>query len=76
MSRSEHKYILDSNLFIEGFRDPAANLALQHFHRVFGPFEYLSAIVVQELRAGVRSGEDLREKGRSTSSPLFSQWAE
>ena len=71
MSRAEHKYVLDSNLFIEGFRDPTANLALQQFHRVFGPFEYLSAIVVQELRAGVRSGEDLRKLEKHVFSPFL-----
>ena len=71
MSRSEHKYILDSNLFIQGFRDPTANLELQQFHRVFGPFEYLSAIVVQELRAGVRSGEDLRKLEKHVFSPFL-----
>lgn len=71
MSRSEHKYILDSNLFIQGFRDPTANLELQQFHRVFGPFEYLSAIVVQELRAGVRSVEDLRKLEKHVFSPFL-----
>lgn len=70
MSRAEHKYILDSNLFIQGFREPAANRELQQFHRFFGPFEYLSAIVVQELRAGVRSGEDLRKLEKHVFSPF------
>jgi len=51
----ERKYVLDTNLFIHAFRDPAANAALQRFHQLFAPFEYLSAVVVQELRAGVRS---------------------
>ena len=48
VSRPEHKYIIDSNLFIQWFSNPTVNLELQQFHRVFGPFEYLSAIVVQE----------------------------
>jgi len=71
VSRAEHKYVLDSNLFIQGFRDPAANLELQQFHHVFGPFEYLSAVVAQELRAGVRSAEDLRELEKNVLAPFI-----
>lgn len=54
-SRRERKYTVDTNLFIRAFRDPAANAALQLFHTAFAPFEYLSAVVVQELRVGARS---------------------
>ena len=71
MSRIEHKYILDTNLFIHGFRDLEANLELQQFHRVFGPFEYLSAVVVQELRAGARSAEDLRKLEKNVFAPFL-----
>jgi predicted nucleic acid-binding protein len=56
--RRIRKYALDSQLFIEGFRDEAANDALQQFHRVFAPFEYLSVIVAQELRSGIRRSQD------------------
>ena len=42
MTRRHHKYVLDTQLFIEGFRQPNANEALQAFHRTFAPFEYLS----------------------------------
>jgi predicted nucleic acid-binding protein len=38
-----------------GFRDSGANEALQEFHRAMAPFEYLSSVVVQELRSGARS---------------------
>jgi predicted nucleic acid-binding protein len=51
----ERKYVLDTNLFIRAFREPGANAELQRFHEVFAPFEYLSAVVAQELRAGARS---------------------
>lgn len=47
------KYVVDTQLFINAFRDRAANDALQDFHRGFAPFEYLSVVVAQELRAGV-----------------------
>ena len=60
MSRPERKYVLDSNLFIAGFRDAAANRALQDFHRLFAPFEYLASVVAQELRAGARTEADRR----------------
>lgn len=56
----ERKYVLDSNLFIRAFRNEAANAELQRFHQVFAPFEYLSAVVAQELRAGARSGAQRR----------------
>jgi predicted nucleic acid-binding protein len=52
---SSRKYVLDTQLFINAFRDRAANDALQRFHSAFAPFEYLSIIVAQELRAGVRA---------------------
>lgn len=60
MSRAARKYVLDTQLFIHGFRDPAANEALQQFHRDYAPFEYVSVIVAQELRAGIRSLKDRR----------------
>lgn len=58
MTRTARKYVLDTQVFINAFRHPAANEALQQFHRVFSPFEHLSVIVAQELRAGVRRPED------------------
>ena len=65
MSRTgEHKYVLDTSLFIRAFRDPEANAALQRFHHLFAPFEYLSVVVTQELRAGARSPADRRKLER------------
>lgn len=58
MTWASRKYVLDTQLFINAFRDPAANEALQQFHRAFAPFEHLSVIVAQELRAGVRRAYD------------------
>ncbi len=52
------KYTLDTNLYIRAFRDPAFNAALQRFHAAFAPFEYLSVVVAQELRAGTRRPAD------------------
>jgi predicted nucleic acid-binding protein len=61
---AERKYVLDTSLFIDAFRDPSANTELQRFHRLFAPFEYLSAVVAQELRAGVRTTADRRRLER------------
>ena len=58
MTRRDRKYVLDTQIFIKAFRDPSANEALQRFHRAFSPFEHLSAIVAQELRAGVKRIDD------------------
>jgi predicted nucleic acid-binding protein len=58
VSRRSRKYVLDTQLFIDAFRDPVANEALQRFHRAFSPFEHLSVIVAQELRAGLRQPGD------------------
>lgn len=60
MTHASRKYVLDTQLFINAFRDPTANEALQQFHRFFAPFEHLSVIVAQELRAGVQRLQDRR----------------
>ena len=62
------KYILDTQIFIDAFRNPTANAVLQQFHRAFATFEYLSVIVAQELRAGVRRDRDRRALERNVLS--------
>ena len=54
MMRRSAKYIVDTQLFIGAFRDQRSKDALKGFHFAFAPFEYLSVIVAQELRAGVK----------------------
>lgn len=78
------KYVLDTQLFINGFRDPKANEALQLFHRQFAPLEYLSVVVAQELRAGIRRPQDrkaldkhvlqLFERANRTIVPSLNAW--
>lgn len=78
------RYVLDTQLFINAFRDPAANDALQHFHRAFAPFEHLSVVVAQELRAGVKRDRDRRalernvltvfERAGRTFTPSANAW--
>jgi len=65
VTRSSPKYVLDTQLFINAFRDPAANERLQQFHRAFSPFEYLSVIVAQELRAGLKRPQDRKALERN-----------
>ncbi len=60
MALVSRKFVLDTHLFIHAFRDPVANVALQGFHRLYAPFEYLSAVVAQELRSGIRRPADRR----------------
>jgi predicted nucleic acid-binding protein len=68
VTRTTRKYVLDSQLFIDAFRDPIANEVLQRFHRAFSPFEYLSVVVAQELRAGVRRERDRKALERNVLS--------
>lgn len=83
MSRKERQYTLDTQLFIHAFRDATANAALQAFHTVFAPFEYLTAIVVQELRAGATPSEADRlqahvfapfERRARVLTPSYAAW--
>jgi predicted nucleic acid-binding protein len=84
VSPRSRTYVLDTQLFINGFRDRAANEALQQFHRVFAPFEYLSVIVAQELRSGIRQPQDRKalethvldifERANRTITPSVDAW--
>jgi len=65
VTRRDRNYVLDTQIFIKAFRDPIVNEALQRFHRAFSPFEHLSAIVVQELRAGVKRIDDRKALERN-----------
>lgn len=85
MPRRERKYTLDTQLFIRAFRDAEANAALQAFHTVFAPFEYLSAVVVQELRAGATPAQAGRlnahvfapfERRGRILTPSYGAWKE
>ena len=50
----ERRYVVDTSLYIDALRTEPGKAALNAFHVAYAPFEYLSAVVVQELRAGVR----------------------
>jgi len=84
VSPTTRKYVLDTQIFIDAFRDPMANEALQRFHRAFAPFEYLSVVVAQELRAGATNERDRKalernvldvfERDGRTFAPTTSAW--
>ncbi len=84
MTGTTRKYVLDTQLFIDAFRDPTTNQVLQRFHQAFAPFEYLSVVVAQELRAGVRRERDREalernvlsvfERSGRTFAPSASAW--
>jgi len=65
VTRTSRRYILDTQLFINAFRDPVVNEELQRFHRAFSPFEHFSVIVAQELRAGVQRSQDRKALERN-----------
>lgn len=69
--KAVRKYVLDTNLFVEALRDPPTNARLIQFHAAFAPFEYLNAVVVQELRAGVKAGRSLLLLERHILDPFI-----
>lgn len=64
------RYALDTNLFIRGYRDRAGADQLKHFHAVFAPYEYLSAVVVQELRSGLSTADGVKQFDRTVVEPF------
>jgi predicted nucleic acid-binding protein len=46
------KYVLDTNIYIDAIRDPEIERALGTFLERNTPMTYMSAVVMQELRAG------------------------
>ena len=46
------KFVLDTNIYIGAIRDPDKEAALDAFLERNAPVTYLSAVVMQELRAG------------------------
>ena len=65
MTRASRKYVLDTQLFINAFRDPVVSEELQQFHRAFSSVEHFSVIVAQELRAGVQRPQDRKALERN-----------
>ena len=64
------KYALDTNVFIDAFRDTTAEAALLAFLERALPSVFLSAVVMQELAAGARTPIQARELERSVFRPF------
>ena len=61
------KFALDTNVFVDAFRDETFAEALTAFLERALPTTFLSAVVVQELAAGART----REQVRALESSIF-----
>jgi predicted nucleic acid-binding protein len=64
------KYALDSNLYIEAFRDDDAADSLSFFYRSFAPALYLNAVVLHELIVGSTSPAKVREIQKGVAEPF------
>jgi len=77
------RYTVDTNLYIDALRTEEGKSALNAFHAAYAPFEHLTAVVVQELRAGVRGRAASRleamlfapfERRRRIIAPSYGAW--
>ena len=64
------KYALDTNIFIDGFRNEEAQAEVFLFLNRALPFTYLSAVVMQELAAGARTADAARDVQRGIFEPF------
>jgi predicted nucleic acid-binding protein len=64
------KYTLDTNIFIDGFRNEEAQAEVFVFLNRSLPFTYLSAVVMQELAAGARTADAARDLQRGIFEPF------
>jgi predicted nucleic acid-binding protein len=64
------KYALDTNIFIDSFRNEEAKVELLAFLVRDLPFTFMSAVVMQELAAGARTPEAARDLRRLVFDPF------
>lgn len=64
------KYALDTNIFVDAFRDTAIEAALLTFLERAIPFTFMSAVVMQELAAGARTPSQARDLQRLVLGPF------
>jgi predicted nucleic acid-binding protein len=67
LSRS---YLIDSNVYIRGFRESAFGSELQSFHRTHLPHLVMSAVVLSELLVGAQRPERDRTIRRTLLDPF------
>jgi predicted nucleic acid-binding protein len=59
------KYVLDTNLYVQAFRNAGAARKLEEYYVVLGPVTFVSSIVLHELLAGASTpakAKEVREK--------------
>ena len=64
------KYTLDTNIFIDGFRNEEAQSEVFAFLNRALPVTHLSAVVMQELAAGARTPEAARDLEQGLFEPF------
>jgi predicted nucleic acid-binding protein len=64
------KYTLDTNMFIDGFRNEETQAEVFAFLSRALPFTYLSAVVMQELAAGPRTPKAARDVQQGVFEPF------
>lgn len=63
-------YLLDSNVYIRGFREAGFGQQLQEFHRVHLSRIVVSAVVVSELLVGAQTPDGTRALRRTLVEPF------
>ena len=78
-------HVIDTHLYIDALRTEEGKNALNAFQEAFAPFLHFSAVVAQELRAGVRATEGARleagifapyERRGRLLAPSYAAWKE
>ena len=78
-------YVVDTHLYIDALRTEEGRNALNEFQEAFAPFLHFSAVVAQELRAGVRGADGTRletgifapyERRGRLIAPSYMAWKE
>ena len=64
------KYALDTNIFLDSFRDDEAEAELLTFLERALPSTFMSAVVMQELAAGARTADAARDVQRGVFEPF------
>lgn len=83
--RARRPYVVDTHLYVDALRTEKGKNALNEFQAAFAPFLHFSAVVAQELRAGVRASDGPRleagvfapyERRGRLITPSYAAWKE
>lgn len=64
------KFVLDTNLYVDAFRNRDAAAALRRFYATFTPNTYLSSVVLHELLVGANTLAKRRQIQEEIARPL------